>query len=557
MSTNQKDTIYVDVDDEITAVIDKVKAAEHKIVALVLPKRATVFQSIVNMKLLKRTSDEEEKKVVLITSEQAVIPLAGAVGLYVARTLQSKPTVPPPPTTKGAADEIIDEKAPESVEVDKAKSVGELAGMPPEDETIEVDNRTPEKPSAAKPPKVKAKKIKIPNFNKFRMKLFLAGLALLLLVGGWVLAFVVLPKATVTIRTDATSIAATLTPTVNAAAEEFDEEQAIVPATVKEVKKTESEKAPATGQKDIGNKASGTMTVYNCTDDPVKLPAGTSFTNNGLSFATSEEVTVPASDFFSNGNCKKNRSDEVEVVATAAGDMYNISSGREYSSSFASTITGVGSSMTGGTSQIVKVVSQQDIDSARQRLQEKAAANITEELKTALQTDGLYGIEESMVTGTPEITASPAAGEQANEVTVTSTITYTMVGVKAEHLKKLIENEVKKQIDTSKQVILEDGFDAAILQITDKKSQTEFTLTMRVAALAGPDIDPESLKQEIAGKKRGDAQNIVRNRPGVQDVDIEYSPFWVYSTPKNAGKITIVFEEADEPETNVDESADE
>ncbi|MBC7581656.1 hypothetical protein H7097_02175, partial [Aeromicrobium sp.] len=51
-----KETVYVDIDDEITAIIEKVRSSQQKIVALVLPKRASVLQSIVNMKLLKRTA---------------------------------------------------------------------------------------------------------------------------------------------------------------------------------------------------------------------------------------------------------------------------------------------------------------------------------------------------------------------------------------------------------------------------------------------------------------------------------------------------------------------
>src|SRR5438105_4435466 len=93
-TTNDKETIYIDIDDEITTIIEKVRAANEKIVALVLPKRATVLQSIVNMKLLKRTADAEKKSLVLITSEAGLMPLAGTVGLYVAKTLQTKPAVP-------------------------------------------------------------------------------------------------------------------------------------------------------------------------------------------------------------------------------------------------------------------------------------------------------------------------------------------------------------------------------------------------------------------------------------------------------------------------------
>jgi len=56
-----KDTVYIDIDDDITAIIDKVEAAKNKVVALVLPKRSSVLQSIVNMRLLKRGADNSSK----------------------------------------------------------------------------------------------------------------------------------------------------------------------------------------------------------------------------------------------------------------------------------------------------------------------------------------------------------------------------------------------------------------------------------------------------------------------------------------------------------------
>src|SRR4051812_15266916 len=93
-----KDVIYVDVDDEITSIIDKLENSENKVVALVLPKRAASLQSIVNMKLLKRSADNASKNVVLITSEAALIPLAGAAGLHVAKNLHTAPGVPDAPT---------------------------------------------------------------------------------------------------------------------------------------------------------------------------------------------------------------------------------------------------------------------------------------------------------------------------------------------------------------------------------------------------------------------------------------------------------------------------
>src|SRR5690554_5492853 len=100
MAIEKKDTIYIGVDDEITAVIDKLQKSDSKIVALVLPKRAAALQSIVNMKLLKRTADEAGKNPVLITSEKGLLPLAGATGLHVAKNLSSKPEIPAAPDKK-------------------------------------------------------------------------------------------------------------------------------------------------------------------------------------------------------------------------------------------------------------------------------------------------------------------------------------------------------------------------------------------------------------------------------------------------------------------------
>ncbi|MBX4201635.1 hypothetical protein KW803_01935, partial [Candidatus Saccharibacteria bacterium] len=116
-----KDVIYVDVDDEITSIIDKVENSPEKVVALVLPKRAASLQSTVNMKLLARSAKTAGKNPVLITSESSLMPLAGVAGLHVAKNLQSKPEIPdlPPgvghkPVDDSPAEEIPDDASDEN-----------------------------------------------------------------------------------------------------------------------------------------------------------------------------------------------------------------------------------------------------------------------------------------------------------------------------------------------------------------------------------------------------------------------------------------------------------
>jgi len=548
MTTESKDTIYIDVDDEITSIIDKLQNSPKKIVALVLPKRAVMLQSIVNMKLLKRTAESSKKNLVLITSDTNLLPLAGMVGLHVAKTPQSKPLIPPKPDAHQT--DTIQINDPDEA-LDKSKSIGELAGVPEdkEEEVIEVDNELAEAGAAAEnmdkepaPGGKKSKKLKIPNFEQFRMRLFLIIGAVILLIVGWFWAFVVAPKARVVIKTDTSTETVTADFTAQTDTETLNLESKILPAKTQEIKKSDNQIVPATGQKDLGDRSKGTMTVFNCTDANVSVPAGTTFadTTTGLSFSSNEAVTVPFSDFTSGGTCKKNHSASVAVTATQAGDKYNLSGGRSYTSSFASTVSGTGSAMTGGTSRIVKVVGQADLDTAKQKIAEKNQT-VSEELRAALTEQGMIGITDTLTNDEPKVTSSPKLSEEAAEVTVTVEITYKMLGIKQDDLKNLINAEAARQIDIEKQTVTDTGLNAIIFRLGEKKGASQ-KMSLQTVATIGPKLDGDALKKAILGKKRGEAEGIIGNRPGVKEVRIDYSPFWVTKTPKSAKKITIIIE---------------
>lgn len=552
MSGSGKQTIYIDIDDEITTIIDKVKTSPEKIVALVLPKRATVLQSIVNMKLLKKSALASKKSLVLITSEQGLMPLAGAVGLHVAATLQSKPMVPRAPERGDDETEEVSDTEDEP-ELDKAKSVGELAGASfkaadDDTETIELDDIDEADETTVKAkPKSKLKKVfKVPNFDKFRLSFFLAILAVILLVGGWIFAAVVLPKAEINIVTDSSTNVSNFAFTANTAAKDFDLEKAIVPAQQKEIKKTDTEKTTASGKKDNGTKASGTITVKNCEDSSARsLGAGTVFTASGKNFVSTEAASVPAGTFSGGGaNCT---SATVNVAVTAAenGDSYNMAAATYTSQSTA--LSGNfrlnGSAMSGGTSKIVTVVSQEDVDAAAAKMKGRLDAEAKSNLISQLKAEGYKGLLETVVIGAPAITASPAVNEEATgEVTVTSVTTYSVLGVKSDYLSQLIKKNIASKIDTKTQSILDDGLDQAVIRQTTAKSPTEVQLSLQTLVVAGPQLDANAIKDEIKGKKRGDTEKIIKSKTGVKEVTVKYNPFWVYATPKSIEKITVTIE---------------
>lgn len=555
-SSVAKDTIYVDAEDEITAIIDKMRASESKIVALVLPKRSATLQSVVNLKLLKRTAADTKKNLVLITSDSSLLPLAGAVGLHVAKTLQSKPVIPTAPTQNDAAITIDNDNSNdnsiEEPELDPHTSIGTLAGDLEAEETIELDN---DKAAAAAVPAAGAKKglnkkLKVPDFDRFRLLIFAgAGLLMLLIVGSY-FAFSVLPKANITIKTDTTSVAINKKLTANTEVKTLNAESGVVPGISKQIKKTDSDKAPATGQRDEGTKAQGkaTMSLTDCSKDQVTIPAGTTITANNISFLTQAEVILKSVKIGSqckNDDFKDFSTSTVNVTAQSAGDKYNLGA-RAYTVNGFSNVSAYGSDMKGGTSKIVQVVSQADIDNARQKVMERMSNAASSDIKSQFATDNVLPLSDTLTASEPVVASSPNVNEAASDVNVNVSVTYTVLGVRQDDIKQLIEDEVKKRIDINKQQIQDNGLSKAVLQLSDNVSPTLAKFELKAIAVAGAQLDAEGIKKEIAGKKKGATKTLIGERPGIREVEVDYSPWWVHSTPKKLNRINIKFEQNNE-----------
>lgn len=568
MTANDKDTIYIDIDDEITTIIDKVRGSSGKILALVLPKRATTLQSIVNMKLLKRAADEGKKKLVLITTEAGLLPLAGAVGLHVAKTPTSRPEIPMAPEAPSDAEEQVDETAdlmaddgPGAIDLASAanKPVGELASaatmpMPtrpkPESgiETLELDNE--EKPVAGaaaaavkKPKPLKDKKLKVPDFDRFRMMLFGGAALLIALIVFFWLAIGVLPKATILIQTNASNVNTNVDFALDTSASSFNEKSKIVPAKQVQTQKTLTGSAQATGQKNNGDKAAGTvrMTARKCSGNllvpPSNVPAGTGITANGKTYITQEVTSFGPGT--ADGSCGVyNSSAKTNIIAQAAGTSSNASSNTDFKVPSRSDITSATGSASGGTDDIQTVVSQADIDSAKGKIASTDSSAAQDELKNQLEDQGLYAIAATFNPGTPATTNSSQVGDDASSVTVTQVYTYTMLGANEAYIKTLVNNDIKSQIDTEQQGILTSGITQASFKLKEATT-TGANLNIQTIAEVGPSIDKEQIAQNATGKKSSQIKDDLSSNPDVTDVTVKLSPFWVTKAPKNVKKITV------------------
>lgn len=82
-------TFYIDIDEEITSIVDRLRKSVAKDVIVVVPKRAILIQSIVNLKLLKKESESLNKKLVLVTQDKFGKMLIEKTGIAVEQRLEN------------------------------------------------------------------------------------------------------------------------------------------------------------------------------------------------------------------------------------------------------------------------------------------------------------------------------------------------------------------------------------------------------------------------------------------------------------------------------------
>lgn len=561
----QKDVIYIDIDDDITAIIGKIKKSKEQIVAIVPPKRNGAMQSAVNLRLLEKMAKNAHKNVVIVTHNPALTALAAAAKIPVAKTLESKPEIVKIEThAEVDKDEVIDGgnvAIGDHANLEKLDTAAEAA-LP----IIKVHNNTidevvdtieeSELTALDKEPESKEKislanKIKVPDFGSFRKKLVftITGLVILIPAIIWATIFAPAARIIITAKTSPQTISETVTLSTTAPTDISKNILHVIEQKISD--KPISVDFSATGTADVGNKATGSIIVKNC-DSEFTLPAGTIFksSSNGLLFKSTSQAIVPAFSGTGRPECTTGShpgasSKSISVIADKSGTSYNIDADTFTISSikigsywaYAS-----GAAMSGGTSKISKVVTSDDVQKAKEQLIALSTSANQDQLKS-LFTDQQIFILESFNIDRKDATSLPAIGEDAAGTSpkLTSLTTFTMYGINKSDLDAFLEGKLAGFLASNQnQKIYNNGTDSVKFN-TFVKNETSFSVGISTIAKVGPEVKESDVKMLAAGKKYGDVQSALESIPGVDSVDTKFSYFWVSMVPNDQNKITVEF----------------
>lgn len=549
-----KEVIYIDVDDDITAIIGKIKASKEKIVALVPPKRTGVLQSAVNLRLLDRMAKSEGKNLVVITGNAALLGLTAAAKIPTAKNLQSKPEVAEIPALKVDGDDDIIDGATLPIGDHAELNGTKTASVSRDDiiETIDIDTaRSSSKEVAAKSTKSKKPKIKIPNFDSFRKRVVLIVIAVVLVVAGLVWALVFAPAATiiVTANTSPDPINTQVKLT-----DKTDFSAGTIAAVSKTMEKDATVQFTATGTGQAGSKASGQIVFQNCEPSAVTIAAGTTVSMGSLSYVTATAATVPAPTFGYSG-CIPGTSGDVGVTATDVGKSYNISNGSTLSVSGHSSSglqylrAKADGAFSGGDSHTITVVSDNDIQTALGQIVGQDNSDIKKQLSSQF-TNGEYIIDSSFTATQGSAKTTPDKGAEVpdgTQATLTVPITYSIYAVAQADLTTYLDAAIDGNMgSTTATEVYDNGLKTAQISNFSKADDGTITATVNATGQIGPKLDKNNIKNLSKGKITGDVQAALSSIPGVSDVKVNYSYFWVNNVPGDTNKITVEFKVHDE-----------
>lgn len=278
----------------------------------------------------------------------------------------------------------------------------------------------------------------------------------------------------------------------------------------------------ATGKKDVGEKAKGTVTVYNNDNEKTTLSSGTEIkSNNGVIFTLDKDISIASQsgDVFSG---TKPGTTTVGVTAKDIGPDSNLPSGTKFAIGGDTTLAAKNdNAFSGGSKKSVTVISKEDIAKLKttlpKSLESKAKETISQE------TEGDETVLPVLTGSTlSKSTFDKAIGDEAKKVTLKATVSFTGMAYKNADLTNFAEATLKNKY--SDNISFADNSIKAAVQGTKAKDEDAVEGTLDIQGGLLPNINSDDVVKDLDGKSLKDAELLLSDLPQVADSNITFSP---------------------------------
>lgn len=556
--------LYLEADEEITSVIDKLNGLEAKSIGLVIPRGGLILQSVVNLKLLKKQADSQDKKIALVTQDAVGRNLANQIGLTVFSDVDSTEPL------EDMTPQGMKPNPNEELEIDMSgKEPASEEDIPSNikvkryDDGVAEAHEEPSAPAPAPVPAVPANEVPAPGSEPKREqefvsrrvsedkkdkyeqesampikgreaiplkkknksskgKVFMVAAIVLMLVVLGLVDFAV-AKLNVKLSVPAEVYDKKVELTVEKDRPAVDEKNFIIPGKQIEKESIVKKASNSTGKKNTGDKSKGTLTFQNDAGVDESIPAGTTVrTSGGYEFVTDSTITVAKASLNANGDKVLGKATG-SVTAKEAGADGNFPSSTSYSISGKTKLT-ISGSTSGGSTKTVKVVTVADIATAKKDIETEARKQMLELLK---QTPDSLVLEDAIKIETSEIKTTKNAQDEADTFDVTAKAKGIVIVFKESDFKNMVVKKAETDLPAGKSLLAGDKDTIAPSLIDEQSNIGKLTVAGLISTHIGPKIEIDALRKNLKLKSKSQISKEIMSIPNVKYSSFEMSPSYV------------------------------
>lgn len=570
-------SIYINLEDDVDAIAARVLRQRPQEVVLVCPKQCRLFSDPSHLLRLKEKTDAMGKEIHILTMDQNGRDYAQAAGFGLrevpgASKVQAVSDIKSPgqKASKAAAPAAAVESLNENVLPEGAKEIKNQAKIFAK--TSELKNPEPVVTPAlgasvvhpepvvhAAPEPIQAivrdtifpkeledKIIKDVEKKPFSLKKFILGFIFIFILAAGAVYFL-LPKASVVIYPKTETVSRDMEVTMGTGISQADPTKLTLPA----IKVYEVIEASSTfdsqGKQQIGNKASGTVKLYNFTKLPVNLKSATTVLQaNGQAYMLVDDVVQVKPTKYLNSSTKEvnpdSLGDSVKIVAINGGEDANLPEGtrleitnKVFGSKPQLLYAKTDSPMTGGVSRLVSIISNQDLSSAQETLKQ----NILSQIRESLAQKGLAMIDNAFSFQINGFTSDMPVNTQTPVFKGKMTATVTGLAFESKAMENLVLDRIKQSVATNKTLVpLEPLEKSYMLKTIDLTAETGVvSLNFRGKAISSVNI--AGVSNKLVGKTAEEANDLLNNKTEIDHIDITLAPSWQKTFPVLTQRIDV------------------
>ena len=509
--------IQVAPDEELGSLLQRLRQEAATEIRLVIPDRSIIAQGSIVLKLLADVAGKLKKEVLVVSDSPQIQSLSKRAGLQVEGVEAGD--VDGHGFVQGS-DVALEQ--PEMVATAAAAAQSADKANEPMVASMADDDGKPRTLGLTSGIFAGGLKGIWPWIVAHKVGVGVAAAFLIIGVGGFLMATYYLPQATVTLYTQKRTIDRDLQVTASPNASAVDKDEMVVPAEILTAEASQTKTFEATGEEEVGEKATGSVTITNKSSDAKNLPAGTVLASGGKQFVTTGAATVPAYEIDDDGISfgKTN----VGVQAAAIGDEYNLEAGSEFSVGGyeESTMDAKNTAdFSGGSKETVTVVTESDREEALTSLAQEVQDMAVDSMKKKLATGQLL-LDEAVESTTDSTEYSHEVGAETTEFSLTITATATAPVVVTADLESLLTEAIEAKVP--------DGYELAdtapeienhVLNVEDDGT---LYLTSTFKAQVIPVVNTNELIADIKGKNPSAVEAYLKDQPNLNGYDISLSP---------------------------------